>query len=82
MNTIYDWLTTAMFAGLVVLFLQRSTSDTAPRDATWQYLPPAIGCALANYLGNEGQDLLAIAAIGAVILYVALVLQPFPLRRR
>ena len=27
MDTIYDWLSLAIFAGLIVLFLQRSTSD-------------------------------------------------------
>ena len=27
MNTIYDWVSLAIFAGLVVLFLQRSTSE-------------------------------------------------------
>jgi len=81
MNTVYDWLATGVFAALVVLFLQRSTSGAAPRDATWQYLPPAIGCAITNYLGNEGQDFLAIGVMGAVIVYVALILQPFPLRR-
>jgi len=32
MDTIYDWLSLAIFAGLIVLFLQRSTSDAADND--------------------------------------------------
>ena len=33
METIYDWVSLGIFAGLIVLFLQRSTSDRAERDA-------------------------------------------------
>ena len=58
MSTVYDWLTMIVFAGLVVLFLQRSQGEA--RDALWQYLVAAVGCAVTNYLGNEGQDLPAI----------------------
>ena len=53
METVYDWVTVAIFAGLVVLFLQRSSAETEPRDSIWQYLAAAIGCAVANYLGNN-----------------------------
>ena len=31
METPYDWITVAIFAGLVVLFMQRSTSDEVQR---------------------------------------------------
>jgi uncharacterized membrane protein YwaF len=51
METVYDWTTIIVFAGLIVLFLQRSQG--APRDHLWQYLVAAIGCATTNYLGNE-----------------------------
>ena len=77
MNTIYDLVTLAMFAGLVVLFLQRSASPTIPDDHLYHYLPPAAGLALANWLGNHGQDVLAIASILGVGTYVMLVLKPF-----
>jgi len=78
LETIYDWVTLGLFAGLVVLFLQRSTSEGEIQDSVWHYMPPAAGCALANYLGNEGQDLLAIATLAAVLVYTQLVLKPFP----
>lgn len=77
MGTIYDWATMAVFAGLVVLFLQRSMSENEPQDRIIHYLPPAIGCALANYLGNNGQGLIAWLLILAVIAYIIHILKPF-----
>ena len=77
METVFDWLTVGMFAALVVLFLQRSVSPGPAKDTMLHYIPPAIGCALANYLGNNDQELLAVAIIAAVVVYVFLVLKPF-----
>src|SRR3546814_1903435 len=54
-STIYDWVAIGLFAALIVLFLQRSTSDGPEIDTIWHYLPPSIGCALVNYSGNEGK---------------------------
>ncbi len=51
METPYDWITVMAFAGLIVLFLQRSTGE--PRDHLWQYLVASVGCAVTNYIGNE-----------------------------
>lgn len=84
MNTPYDWITVALFAGLVVLFMQRSTL-ASPRDSIWQYLCAAIGCALANWFGNnaEGRYLYhgaAIAVIIGTLVYIALVLRPLDRR--
>jgi hypothetical protein len=75
-KTIYDLVTMVIFAGLVVLFLQRSTA-AEPRDHMYQYAPPAIGCAVANYLGNHGQDWVAVGIIVAVVGYILYVLKPF-----
>jgi len=82
METAYDWLSLALFAGLIVLFLQRSSMENPP-DRMIDYLPPAIGCMLANQAGNYGieNDSLALHAIGvtlllAVVVYVLLVLKP------
>ena len=77
METVFDWLTVGIFAGLVVLFLQRSVSPGPARDLILHYVPPAIGCALANYLGNNDQEVLAIAILAAVVVYTFLVLKPF-----
>jgi hypothetical protein len=77
METVFDWLTVGIFAGLVVLFLQRSVSPGPARDSILHYVPPAIGCALANYLGNNDQEVLAFAILAAVVVYTFMVLKPF-----
>ena len=76
MSTIYDLITMAIFAGLVVLFLQRSTA-AEPKDHMYQYAPPCLGCAVANYVGNHGQGIIAGVIIVAVVGYVYFVLKPF-----
>lgn len=75
METAYDWITIAIFAGLIVLFLQRSTAEVQV-DRVIDYLPPALLCALANYLGNNGYHVPAILMILAVPIYVWMVLKP------
>ena len=56
MDTIFDWMSLAIFAGLIVLFLQRSTSEQRGKDVSLlYYLVLASGCAVANYFGNHGQ---------------------------
>ena len=77
METVYDWITVAIFGGMVVLFLHRSTQDEPPKDTILQYLPPAVGCAFANYVGNHGQGPLSALIVVAVLIYIALVLKPF-----
>jgi hypothetical protein len=80
LETAYDWVTVGIFAALVVLFLQRSVGEERAGDTVWHYLPPAAGCAGANYFGNEGQHVLAILLLVAVAAYTALVLKPFDVR--
>ena len=76
METIYDWVTVAIFAGLIVLFLQRSSEDVQ-RDSLWQYLVASVGCAVTNYLGNEGYSIFAVALLVAVLAFIYYVLRPF-----
>ena len=61
------------------LILQRSSLDK-PVDRIPLYFPPAIGCALANQLGNNGYVAAAIAICVAVLAYIYWVLKPFPVR--
>ena len=75
METIWDWLTVAIFAGLIVLFLQRSTQEE-PSDTIWHYLLPSLGCAVTNYFGNEGYDIVAVALLLATLAYIYFVLKP------
>ena len=75
MKTIYDWVTIALFAGLIILFLHRSTAEE-PSDKIYQYAPPAVGCALVNYLGNNGFVAIAVIGIVAILGYVWYILKP------
>ena len=89
METVYDWVTVAVFAGLIVLFLQRSSGNDEPQDSIWQYLAASVGCAAANYLGNQavkhGADGptdyvnhgLAIIVLLGTLAYIWIVLKPF-----
>jgi len=86
METVYDWVTVAIFAGLIVLFLQRSSGTGEPQDSIWQYLIASVGCAVANYLGNQaikhegGIDYLnhglAIVVLAGTVAYIWIVLKP------
>ena len=82
METAYDWVTVGLFAGLVVIFLQRSVGQDSPKDTVWHYLPPALACAGANYFGNDGQHVIAIALIIATVAYILFVLQIVSINRR
>jgi hypothetical protein len=77
LETVYDWITVAIFGGLVVLFLQRSMAEGEPQDTILHYLPPAIGCAVANYVGNEGYGPLSALIVVGVLAYIWFVLKPF-----
>ena len=81
METVYDWVTMALFAGLITLFLQRSSMDEPP-DEVWHYLAPAVGCAAANFAGNKGYPIIAIAIMIAAVAYVVVVLKPFGALKR
>jgi hypothetical protein len=79
-ETVYDWVTVAIFAALLVLFVQRSTADepaAAEHDSLVLYLAAGLGCAVANYLGNKGMHLLAIPLIAATIFFIVYYLRPF-----
>jgi divalent metal cation (Fe/Co/Zn/Cd) transporter len=84
MKTIFDWASLGVFVGLITLFLQRSVSDNHPNDKIWHYAPPAIGCAIANYVGNKGLDdgSVGLQVLGGLILavvvgYIFHMLKPF-----
>ena len=75
METPYDWITVAIFAGLVVIFLQRSV-DESKHDSLLSYAPAVLGCAVCNYVGNEGYHLVAVAGLVALAAYIWFVIQP------
>jgi hypothetical protein len=82
METVYDWVTVAIFAGLIVLYLQRSVGPE--RDHLWQYLAASVALAVLNQVGNaaveEGNTLyhvIAVAGIAATLAFIQIVLKPF-----
>lgn len=79
METAYDWITVGIFAGLVVLFMQRSTSDEVQHenDLLLLYLGAGLGCAVANYIGNKGMHLIAVPLILATLGFIIYYLRPF-----
>lgn len=76
MKTIFDWLTVAIFAGLAVVYLQRSAGARPAHDAVWKYLPPAIACMAANEVGNAGWSLAATTVMVAALAYIWFVIRP------
>ena len=76
METVYDWVTVGLFGLLVILFLQRSVEEE-PRDSILHYLPPALGLAVANYVGNQGFAIISTLIVVAVLAYILLILKPF-----
>lgn len=83
METVFDWVSLAIFAGLIVLFLQRSTGDRSDKDAPlYYYLGAGVGCAVGDYLGNHGQDLIAVLLLAATVAFVVIFLKPFKFSAR
>jgi hypothetical protein len=70
MNTVSDWVTIIIFAGLVTDFLQQSADENARETPLWQYLVAAAGCALANWLGNSGQAIASVAVIAVTLGFI------------
>lgn len=83
MKSVYDWVSLAIFAGLIVLFLQRSIGERSEKEASLlYYLVAGIGCAVANYFGNDGQDAVAITILLATIAFILYYLKPFQFSAR
>jgi len=82
METVYDWITVAIFAGLIVLFLQRSVGPE--RDQMWPYFAASVACAIINQVGNKAIDdsnmmlhAVSVAGIAAILGFVQYFLKPF-----
>ena len=77
MKTIYDVIAIGLFAGLAILFLQRSASHDPDPIPIWKYGLPAVGCAVADYLGNHDQAILSIILFVGVAGFSVMMLRPF-----
>jgi hypothetical protein len=70
MQTVWDWTTILIFAGLITLFLSRSSGEPRQNDSIWHYLVASVGCAITNWFGNEGILLAAVAMLAATLWYI------------
>ena len=72
MDTPYDWISLAIFSGILALFVKQLREREAPdlHELT-HYLIPSVGCSLANYFGNKDMTALAILLILGTIAYIA-----------
>jgi len=82
MKTIYDLVSVIAFAGLAILYLQRSASSSPDPVAIWKYGAAAFGCALADYLGDHGMPVAAIATFVVLALFSVVALKPFHVKDR
>lgn len=79
METLYDWWAVAVFGALSITWLSRSVNKPSFPDPLLPYGICALGCALGNWLGNEGHDVPAAAVLAvSVVIYGAVIR---PLRR-
>jgi hypothetical protein len=76
LETAYDWVTLGMFAGIIVLFLQRSVHPV-PNDEKWRYFVPSVSVAVLNQVGNQGHHFLAILGIIGTAAMIQYLLRPF-----
>ena len=76
MRTVFDWLSVILFCAIALTLLHRSMHPPF-KDRIVAYLPPACGCALGNWLGNEGYHLAAILTLIAAAVFYQAVLDPW-----
>jgi len=76
MTTVFDWLTVAIFAGLAVIYLQRSVGERPSHDAVWKYLPAAAACMVANQVGNAGWLVPATTIMCGAMAYIWFIIRP------
>ena len=69
METLFDWVTVMLFAGLVTHFLAQSVKPDGDDIGFGHYLLLTVGCATANWLGNHGWALLAVTILLAGAAY-------------
>ena len=77
MKSIYDIVSLILFAGVALLFLQRSAASDPDPVPLWRYGVAAAGCAAGAVLGNNEQKIAAIAVLIATVVFSVAMLKPF-----
>ena len=77
MKSIYDVISLILFAGVALLFLQRSASAERDPIPLWRYAISAAGCAAGDLAGNDGLPIAAGLAFIATVAFSFVMLKPF-----
>jgi hypothetical protein len=77
MKSPYDIVSLILFAGVAILFLQRSASRERDPIAIWKYGVAAAGCAVGDIVGNAGLEIPAVAIFLAAVIFSLIILKPF-----
>ena len=77
MKSVYDLVSTILFAGIAILFLQRSASKEPDAVAVWKYGVAGVGCAAGDVLGNNDQAVAAVLVLLATLAFAVIMLKPF-----
>ena len=77
MKSIYDVVSLILFAGVALLFLQRSAEEERDSVPLWRYAVAAAGCAAGDLAGNDGIPIAAAVAFLATGAFSLFMLKPF-----
>lgn len=67
MDTIFDFVSVAIFVVIVGMFLHFSKYA---EQKLFPYMAAAFGCAIANFFGNEGWPFVAWMLLLGVVVYI------------
>jgi len=77
MDTVFDFISVGLFAGLAILFLQRSASEEHDPIPMWRYGIAAVMCAGGNWAGNHDYPVVGGIILALTAVYSVLVLKMF-----
>ena len=78
MKSSFDVVSLILFAGLAILFLQRSAAREPDPAPLWRYAVAALGCASGDILGNQGVPILGGLILAATAVFAVVWLRAFP----
>lgn len=71
MNTIFDWISLLLFSGVIFAFYIRSSNHNLISFSNFiPYAFMSLGCAAFNYLGNNGQPVLASLLLAGLLIAI------------
>ena len=77
MKSMFDVVSLILFAGVALLFLQRSAAAEQDDIPLWRYAVSAAGCAAGDLAGNDGLPIEAWVAFAVTAAFSLIMLKPF-----